>query len=49
MLLSGEYATLLSGRYKQINVYPFSFKEVLKYKKEIESMEITEDEQKKNI
>lgn len=47
MLLSGEYATLLSGRYKQINVYPFSFKEVLKYKKEIESMEITEDEQKR--
>ncbi|MBE6494484.1 MAG: ATP-binding protein [Methanosphaera stadtmanae] len=47
MLLSGEYATLLSGRYKQINVYPFSFKEVLKYKREIDSIEITDDIQKK--
>lgn len=31
-LLSGELATLLSGRYVSFNVYPFSFKEVVQYK-----------------
>lgn len=30
-LLSGELATLLAGRYVQIDVYPFSFREYLKY------------------
>ena len=30
-LLSGEFSTLLSGRYITIRVYPFSFKEVLDY------------------
>ena len=30
-LLSGEMATLISGRYYQINVYPFSFAEFLQY------------------
>ena len=30
-LLSGELATLLSGRYKTIKLYPFSYKEVLNY------------------
>ena len=35
-LLSGEMATLISGRYYQINIYPFSFVEFIQYKKEIE-------------
>ena len=43
MLLSGEYATLLSGRYIQINVYPFSFKEVLEYKEKVDNIEITDN------
>ena len=30
-LLSGELVTLLSGRYITINIYPFSFKELLQY------------------
>ncbi|MBE6488869.1 MAG: ATP-binding protein [Methanosphaera stadtmanae] len=40
-LLSGELATLLTGRYITINVYPFSFKEFLQYKNEIEGVELT--------
>ena len=35
-LLSGEMATLISGRYYQINIYPFSFAEFLQYKKEMQ-------------
>lgn len=42
-LLSNELATLLSGRYIKINLYPFSFKEILQYKKEIEGMELTRE------
>ena len=30
-LLSGEFASYLSGRYVELNIYPFSFKEYLKY------------------
>ena len=30
-LLSGEFATYLTGRYVEIKVYPFSFKEYLEY------------------
>jgi len=30
-MLSGEYATLLTGRYKSFKVFPFSFKELLEY------------------
>lgn len=30
-LLSGELATYIAGRYIQINIYPFSFKEYLQY------------------
>ena len=32
-LLSGELSTMLSGRYIELKVFPFSFKEVLEYKK----------------
>ena len=37
-LLSGELATLLTGRFLTINVYPFSFKEFIQYKNEIEGV-----------
>ena len=30
-LLSGELSTVLSGRYKTINIYPFSFREIMNY------------------
>ena len=30
-LLSSEFATYLSGRYVELNIYPFSFKEYLKF------------------
>jgi len=42
-LLSTELSTLLAGRYTQINVYPFSFNEVIQFKKE-EGMEVDERE-----
>ena len=44
-LLSGEMATLISGRYYQINIYPFSFAEFLQYKKEIEKTDVTNQEE----
>ena len=42
-LLSGDLAKILTGRYLSIDVYPFSFKEFLQYKKEIEGVELTAD------
>lgn len=36
-LLSGEFATYLSGRYVELKIYPFSFREYLEYNK------VTED------
>lgn len=32
-MLSGEYATLLTGRYKSFKIFPFSFKEMVTYHK----------------
>lgn len=32
-LLSGEFSTYLSGRYVELNIYPFSFREYLEYYK----------------
>lgn len=40
-LLSGEMATLISGRYYQINIYPFSFSEFIQYKKEMENIDVS--------
>ena len=31
-MLSGELTTILTGRYIQIKIYPFSFREFLEYK-----------------
>ena len=42
-LLSNELATLLAGRYIKINLYPFSFKEVLQYRKEIDNVTLTKE------
>ncbi len=39
-LLSNELATLLSGRYTKINLYPFSFSEILQYRKEVDNLEL---------
>lgn len=46
-LLSNELETLLSGRYIKINLYPFSFKEVLSYKKEYGNIELNHENRKK--
>ena len=42
-LLSNELATLLAGRYIKINLYPFSFSEILQYKKEIDNVDLTKE------
>ncbi len=46
-MLSNELATLLSGRYIKINLYPFSYKEVLTYKKEYENIELNYENKRK--
>ena len=46
-LLSNELATLLSGRYIKINLYPFSYKEVLKYKQEYYNIELNYENKRK--
>ena len=40
-LLSGELATLIAGRYFQIDLYPFSFKEFVQYKQQIDNCDIS--------
>lgn len=39
-LLSGEYTTLLTGRYKSFKIFPFSFKELVKYHKKMNTKEV---------
>lgn len=39
-LLSGELVTMLSGRYITIDIYPFSFKELLEFYKDIDEKEL---------
>ena len=41
-MLSGEMATLISRRYYQIKIYPFSFAEFIQYKKEIENKDTSD-------
>ncbi len=41
--LSTNLSSILTGRYVLINVYPFSFREILQYKKEIENITINKD------
>lgn len=48
-LLSNELATLLAGRYIKINLYPFSFKEVLQYRKEIDNMKLDNESVKEQF
>jgi len=48
-LLSNELATLLAGRYIKINLYPFSFKEVLQYRQEIDNVELNNELIKKHF
>ena len=39
-MLSGEYATLLTGRYKSFKIFPFSFKELMIYHKNKSKKEV---------
>ncbi|AUD64936.1 hypothetical protein BK011_04305 [Tenericutes bacterium MZ-XQ] len=42
-MLSGEYATLLTGRYKSFKIFPFSFKELMIYHKSKSKKEVFND------
>lgn len=46
-LLSNELATLLAGRYITINLYPFSYSEVLVFKKEYNHIELNYENKRK--
>lgn len=39
-MLSGEYATLLTGRYKSFKVFPFSFKELVEFHGDKDNQEL---------
>lgn len=43
-LMSREFATLLTGRYVNIELYPFSFNEFLDYKKELNQLPLIKNE-----
>lgn len=45
--LSNELATLLAGRYITINLYPFSYSEVLSFKKEYNHIELNYENKRK--
>lgn len=42
-MLSGEYASLLTGRYKSFEIFPFSFKELIIYHKSKNKKEVFND------
>lgn len=42
-MLSGEYATLLTGRYKSFKIFPFSFKELITYHRNKNKKEVFND------
>lgn len=42
-MLSGEYATLLTGRYKSFKIFPFSFKELMIFHKNKSKKEVFSD------
>ena len=46
-MLSGELATNLSGRYVTLNLYPFSFNEILEYHEKILEKEMTPEYENK--
>ena len=43
-LLSNELSTLLSGRFVRIDVYPFSFSEVLQYRREVDGWDLSSED-----
>ena len=45
-LLSGELATYIAGRYVEIKIYPFSFKEVLKIKEKRNNLNLNPKDKK---
>jgi len=48
-LMSKEFATLLTGRYVNIELYPFSFNEFLDYKKELNQQPLITNELNSNL
>ena len=48
-LLSGELATYIAGRYVEIKIYPFSFKEVLKIKEKRNNLNLNPKDKKEKL
>ena len=48
-LLSGELATHIAGRYVEIKIYPFSFKEVLKIKEKRNNLNLNPKDKKEEL